>query len=315
MKEKTKTWKPNLFVVGFQKSGSTALCDYLAQHSEVFLAEPKEPMGLRKRTKLPTWQGGKNNFYYLRTSFEEYKKIFEGSENKKYRIDGSQAYAEGGLESAKKIKEFNPNAKILFILRDHIKRAFSSFSFYYPKHKISSIEKYLPLIEEDLEKFLFLNSIKDYYSIFGKDVLVVRSSDLRNDENKVLKEVFEWLNLPVINVKRLSSNPSINLNLEPGLRKKILCFLVSTNKNLGLKIAEILKSLNLYYGNKTLSWLREKCNPINFSFKIIQKLAPKKIKTVSDYKLPKELENTLIKDYEETISFCKKEKILLFPDL
>jgi len=35
--------KPNLFVVGEAKSGTTALYDFLTQHPDIFMCDPKEP--------------------------------------------------------------------------------------------------------------------------------------------------------------------------------------------------------------------------------------------------------------------------------
>ena len=35
--------KSNLFIVGVPKAGTTTLCDYLNQHSDIFLPKIKEP--------------------------------------------------------------------------------------------------------------------------------------------------------------------------------------------------------------------------------------------------------------------------------
>ena len=35
--------KPNLFIVGAPKCGTTALSEYLRQHPNVFMTNPKEP--------------------------------------------------------------------------------------------------------------------------------------------------------------------------------------------------------------------------------------------------------------------------------
>ena len=40
-----KMKKPNFFIVGQTKSGTTSLKEYLMQHSDVFLSNPKRPRG------------------------------------------------------------------------------------------------------------------------------------------------------------------------------------------------------------------------------------------------------------------------------
>jgi hypothetical protein len=35
--------KPNLFIVGAAKSGTTSLHNYLNQHPDIFMCNPKEP--------------------------------------------------------------------------------------------------------------------------------------------------------------------------------------------------------------------------------------------------------------------------------
>ena len=53
--------RPNFFIVGAPKSGTTAMADYLREHPEVFFSDPKEPFfwcddfaPLRRRERIET---------------------------------------------------------------------------------------------------------------------------------------------------------------------------------------------------------------------------------------------------------------------
>jgi hypothetical protein len=123
--------KPDFFIVGAPKCGTTSLCKYLAQHPDVFISKFKEP----------------NQFSYdliekpikPRRSIEEYLEFFNDADG---RIcgEGSSLYLYSKI-AAKEIYNFNPNAKIIIMLRNPV-------DFLYSYHNQCVLE-----LDEDIRDF------------------------------------------------------------------------------------------------------------------------------------------------------------------
>jgi hypothetical protein len=104
------TRKPNLFIVGAPKCGTTAWVSYLASHPDIYFPRIKEPHFFSPdMPKRP----GFNNF----TSEERYLALFAPGRDKKIVGEGSVRYLQS-QEAARNIRRFNPDAKILIFVRD-----------------------------------------------------------------------------------------------------------------------------------------------------------------------------------------------------
>jgi hypothetical protein len=100
--------KPDFFLVGAPKCGTTAMCDYLDQHPDIFISTVKEPNYFGKDLIGPK---AVNNI-------EDYLNLFQQA--------GSRLCGEGSVWSlfsktaAKEIYDFNCNAKIIIMLRNPV---------------------------------------------------------------------------------------------------------------------------------------------------------------------------------------------------
>jgi len=102
--------RPDFFVVGAPKSGTTAICDYLRAHPHVFMSDPKEPAFFA--TDMP-------NLCYL-GPHGDYAALFEGATAQHFAVgEGSTCYLYSRVAVAK-IQEFNPQARIIAVLRNPI---------------------------------------------------------------------------------------------------------------------------------------------------------------------------------------------------
>jgi hypothetical protein len=99
--------KPNLFIVGAPKCGTTAWAEYLRQHPDVFFSDPKELHFFS--TDLPSMGVTKD--------LHEYLNLFAESGDSKIVAEGSTRYLLS-KDAARNIKDFNPAAKILIFLRN-----------------------------------------------------------------------------------------------------------------------------------------------------------------------------------------------------
>lgn len=98
--------KPNLFIVGAPKCGTTAWAEYLGAHPEIFFSPIKEPRYFC------------SDFNWCSFHDEsEYLKLFEQSGPAKVVGEASPRYLLSEV-SARRIREFNPEAKIIILLRN-----------------------------------------------------------------------------------------------------------------------------------------------------------------------------------------------------
>ncbi len=100
--------KPNLFIVGAPKCGTTAWYEYLRRHPDIAFSDAKEPHYFC--TDLPGFRWAKTE--------ESYLKLFEDLPDKKYIGEASIMYLYSKV-AIRNIHEFNPDAKILIFIRNY----------------------------------------------------------------------------------------------------------------------------------------------------------------------------------------------------
>ena len=112
--------KVNTFIVGAPKAGTTSLHFYLQQHPDVCMSEIKEPNYFTAQEVV--------KLYYDVSpvnSEDWYHSIFT-KPTRKVIGEGSVSYL-FYPEVAQKIYNYNPEARILIILRNPVQRAFSHY--------------------------------------------------------------------------------------------------------------------------------------------------------------------------------------------
>jgi len=111
--ETGKSLQPNFFIIGAPKSGTTALFDYLSRHPQVYCPSQKE------------FHHFCDDFFKTHYSDAEYVRQFDGiGAGHKASGDGSvlYLYSEAALP---RIREFNPAAKIIVMLRNPVDLVYS----------------------------------------------------------------------------------------------------------------------------------------------------------------------------------------------
>ncbi|MEM9806508.1 MAG: sulfotransferase [Cyanobacteria bacterium P01_A01_bin.123] len=98
--------KPDFFIVGAPKCGTTSLCYYLSQHPEIFMPEEKEPNFFN------------TDIVHYKRDLEEYLNLF--SDHRHELCGEGSAWYLYSNTAAQAIKQFNPQAKIIIALRDPV---------------------------------------------------------------------------------------------------------------------------------------------------------------------------------------------------
>src|SRR6476661_1903979 len=96
-----KPRRPDFFIVGAPKCGTTAMNDYLRQHPQIFMPERKDI----------SYFGMDLKFERPRISGEEYLSLFRGA-NGALRVGESSVWYLYSRTSAQEIKSFSPAASI-----------------------------------------------------------------------------------------------------------------------------------------------------------------------------------------------------------
>jgi hypothetical protein len=187
----------NLFVVGSMKSGSTTLHDYLDEHPDIFMSPEKEPGFFVKEL----W-GEKSH-----TIYEE---LFLGAKEEKYRGESSTHYTKLPTYQgvAEKIYRYNPDAKILYIVRHPIKRIISHY--FHNRRDLLYHGETRPIaraIREDPVYISYSNyalQVEPYIHLFGRNnVYIVVFEKLVTAPQDEMTKIFSWLEI----------DASVNLNL------------------------------------------------------------------------------------------------------
>ena len=157
--------KPNFFIVGGSKCGTTNMSYYLNEHESVFIPEHMEP------------------YYYSRfdvskdfkresmiTTEKNYLKLFKNVKNEKAIGESSPVYLQCP-HAAIEIKKDNPKAKIIISIRNPIDKAHSSyFSYKFMNNDSRSFNEKIDLFEKQclINEFFIFNFIEDGF--FSKHI-------------------------------------------------------------------------------------------------------------------------------------------------
>ncbi|SHM59210.1 sulfotransferase family protein [Gracilibacillus kekensis] len=215
-----KKRKPDFFIVGAAKSGTTSLYEYLKKHPTIYLPENKEPHFFGDKKPSEIFVDNKEAYYKLFCHAPENSVIGEAST--------SYLYSE---KAAMDIKKFNPNGKIIILLRNPVDRAYSMY-----RHQVrdgfetNTFEKGLELEKERIYKGmpygyhyfeggLYYRQIKNYLNVFGpENVKIIIFEEFKETPIKVLKEIFAYLNVKDINIDKIRvynvSNKPISYKLQ-----------------------------------------------------------------------------------------------------
>lgn len=259
--------KPNLFLVGNPKSGTTALYEFFNQHPEVFAPDMKEPNYFSKEFVKERFKSERMLDYFAPT-YKKYMSLYEDAGNEKYYLDATPHYLYS-KNAAKDIYKFNPNAKIIAVFREPISflRSWHSelvFGFIeqeedFMKALIGDLENEDPKTHSFLEYSKWVDyrrQLERYTEVFdNNNIKVVIFKHFKLDNEKVFNELTDFLGVDnnvevafdVHNqsrvlrfrfIKKIGENPIIWSNVKKllprpifDLIKKVYIRLIQKNKS------------------------------------------------------------------------------------
>jgi hypothetical protein len=188
--------KPNLFLIGAMKSGTTYLRKLLNAHAAIFMCEPDEPSYFVEPQQLKAiWPDmwARN----LWRSEENYLALFGSAGDATILGEASTNYAKRPLVTgvAERISAFNPDARIVYLLRDPVERTLSHYW-----HMVRYHAEGRPIAEairQDHQYIAVSNyamQANPFLQRFGRDNLAVLTHEtlVRNPEG-VMQGLYDWL--------------------------------------------------------------------------------------------------------------------------
>ena len=109
--------KPNFFIVGAPKCGTTALSVYLQTHPNIFITLPKEPHFFAEEFHIPKI-----------TTWSEYLNLFEKVQPQHRVIGEASVHYLCSELALSKIYQYNPNAKLVAMVRNPVDLVYSYHS-------------------------------------------------------------------------------------------------------------------------------------------------------------------------------------------
>jgi hypothetical protein len=119
--------KPNLFIVGHPRSGTSSLHAYLSQHPDVFMTAIKEPNYFALDFREASDQFHRKQLYFPYRTKERYFKLYRKWRSERVAGEASATNLCSKV-SAREIHRFNPQAKIIMLFRDPVDFLYSYHS-------------------------------------------------------------------------------------------------------------------------------------------------------------------------------------------
>lgn len=178
--------KPNLFVIGAMKSGTTSLCRYLGDHPAIFMAPVKEPMHF---SRPENWSQG----------HDQYLQLFADATDQTYLAEGSTEYTKRPFREgvAQRLHDFNPTARLVYVMRDPFDRLVSQY-----RHQALADREHGTLLEAIQRPIDYLTNshyayqLKPYLDLFGRDAVYLDTFEsFVASPERFCARLFKWLGI------------------------------------------------------------------------------------------------------------------------
>jgi sulfotransferase family protein len=138
--------KPDTFIIGAPKAGTTSLYGYLREHPQVFMSREKEPGYFAPDMPHPR----RGQPYTFPTDEKRYMDLFSRAKTETRIGEASTSYL-ASLEAARLIHAFQPDARIIVMLRNPVDLIYSLYQ-HRVVHGSESIDDFGASLELDEDR-------------------------------------------------------------------------------------------------------------------------------------------------------------------
>lgn len=238
-KTRNSVKKPNFFIVGAAKSGTSSLGGYLSQHPEIYISPIKEPHFFSEDIRMDDFRTD----YRDRATFDvkaylkkhplpykhiahiddqsQYLELFREVKNEKAIGELSSGYLYSNC-AAENLLKFNSDAKIVMVLRQPVERAYSHYLMNIRdfwdydsgflnalEHDAASSEKGWGKSHLYVELGLYFEQVSRYLKRFPESqIKIFLYEDFKNDPVEFIQELCEFLEVEpsTLSAKNITEN-------------------------------------------------------------------------------------------------------------
>lgn len=188
--------KPNLFVIGAMKSGTTFLSRLLDSHPSIFMAQPEEPSYFVPQQQLRKlwpymWDQG------LWRSEENYLALFRPGEGAMILGEASTNYSKLPLIAGvpERIGRFTEDAKFVYVMRDPVERTISHYWHMVRFHGEHRPMQAAVMADQQLREVShYAAQLASYIAVFGRDrVFTLTYEELTRQTGTTMRRLYGWL--------------------------------------------------------------------------------------------------------------------------
>jgi hypothetical protein len=255
---------PSFHIIGVQKGGTTSLAKYLEHHPQIIKAQRKDIFYFNNATNYSKGL----SWYKAHFTLQINKWVYDRLNNTNViTFDATPNYFDEPT-APERLHNFNPQSKLIIMLRNPIDRAWSNYQMakrfgFESLNFEGALEKEEERIQE-AEKIskknnthnyvyqrltykkrgIYISYLKKWFELFPKEnILVIKSEDFFSNPNNTYQLVLDFLNLPQysnINFE-VYNDGKYNEKMNPETRKKLANFYEPYNQ-------QLYQFLNVNYG-------------------------------------------------------------------
>lgn len=242
----------NLFLsVGAMKAGTTWLYEHLRNHPDIHFTPEKEIHYFANKVGIENQLSYRSRLLKLKDIMrrchdgnakfiannirdiawyanyankqvidnEWYISLFDGVDEDKYCADFSNLYCQMGDNGWENVKKISHNTKVIYTLRDPMKRLWSHYKFHHKwvGKEDNVLDDGIELFKETLSKPWFYKNMdyagnleKVIHGIGEENVLVLYFEDFRENPSLEAKKIADFLNISPIEIESSSSGKKVN---------------------------------------------------------------------------------------------------------
>jgi len=251
---------PDVMIVGFHKTATTSLHNYLIQHPNIIKPLRKE-IGY---FSVFFWRG---EMWYRSHFPTKFMKYIKSRKNENFLVLDSDPICSYHPYSPQRIHDNLPKTKLIFILRNPIDRAWSDYNQDLNRGWIPKISFEEKMKEDDTNFINMINSYKsekllgdDLYDLprpylsIGKyvvhikkwldyfpneQILFLTTDEIKSDLNTSLKKIFKFLDIPE---KNISNTKKHNVRKYPKMNSDTRVKLIEYYKPYNSELEKLLNT-------------------------------------------------------------------------
>jgi hypothetical protein len=190
--------RPNLFVIGAMKSGTTYLNKLLNTHPQIFMCTPEEPSYFVEQHDLRRLWPKAWDLGFWRDE-DCYLSLFEAADDAVFVGEASTSYTKRIVAPGvpERIRRFNPDARFVYVMRDPVQRTISHYW-----HMVRFHAEKRPMLEaikahpHYLDTSHYARQLLPYLDLFGPErVFTLTFDELTQSPRVTMSRLFAWLGL------------------------------------------------------------------------------------------------------------------------